>query len=134
MMDCNCETKKASFVQSKAFLLIVTVFALLMAAFPLYARVFNPRPATEGSSLITMDNQKQVKFTIHGMTCAGCEVEINKELSKVKGIINYKTSYAGKSSLVTFDATKVDVKTIQAAIANTPYKIVKTEIIASQEQ
>src|SRR3954447_3536368 len=38
-MDCNCETtKKTSFLQTKTFLGIVTVFAILMMTFPLYAK------------------------------------------------------------------------------------------------
>ncbi|QEC69262.1 mercuric transport protein MerTP [Panacibacter ginsenosidivorans] len=123
-MDCNCETtKKPSFRQSKKFLSIITVFAILMMAFPLYAKVFFPKPKTQATMLAVVDNKQQVKFTIQGMSCAGCELEVNNELSKVNGVIAYKTSYAGKSSLVTFDKSKVDVKTIEAAINKTGYTV-----------
>ncbi len=123
-MDCNCETtKKASFLQSKTFLGIVTVFAILMMTFPLYAKVFYPKPKVQATTLAAVDNKQQVKFTIQGMSCAGCELEVNNELSKVNGVIAYKTSYASKSSLVTFDKSKVDVKTIEAAINKTGYTV-----------
>lgn len=123
-MDCNCEiTKKASFLQSKTFLSIVTVFAILMMTFPLYAKVLFPKPKVQAATLAAVDNKQQVKFTIQGMSCAGCELEINNELSKVSGVIDYQTSYATKSSLVTFDKTKVDEKTIEAAINKTGYKV-----------
>jgi copper chaperone CopZ len=123
-MDCNCETtKKASFLQSKTFLSIVTVFAILMMTFPLYAKVFYPKPKTQATILAAVDNKQQVKFTIQGMSCTGCELEVNNELSKVNGVIAYQTSYAGKSSLVTFDKSKVDVKTIAAAINKTGYTV-----------
>ncbi len=128
-MDCNCETKKPSFLQSKTFLAIVTVFAILMMAFPLYAGIFNPNPKVQSLAIINADNKKQVKFTIQGMTCAGCEVEINNELSKVNGVLAYKTSYASKSSLVTYDESKVDVKAIQAAINKTGYTVKGYEMI-----
>jgi copper chaperone CopZ len=123
-MDCNCEsTKKTSFFQSKTFLGIVTVFAILMMTFPLYAKVFYPKPKTQATALAVVDNKQQVKFTIQGMTCEGCEEHVNNELSKVNGVLAYKTSYATRSSLVTFDKSKVDEKTIEAAINKTGYKV-----------
>lgn len=133
-MDCNCETtKKASFLQSKAFLSIVTMFAILMMTFPLYAKVFFPKPKAQATILAAVDNKQQVKFTIQGMSCAGCELEVNNELSKVAGVIAYKTSYAGKSSLVTFDKSKVDIKTIEAAINKTGYTVKEYELISDKK-
>jgi mercuric ion transport protein len=128
-IDCNCEAKKPSFLQSKTFLAIVTVLATLMMSFPLYAGIFSPNSKAQSVAPVNTDNKKQVKFTIQGMTCAGCEVEVNNELSKVSGVLAYKTSYASKSSLVTYDALKVDVKTIQAAIAKTGYIVKGYEIM-----
>lgn len=122
-MDCNCETtKKTSFLQSKTFLGIVTVFAILMMTFPLYAKVFYPKPKVQ-AALVVVDNKQQVKFTIQGMTCEACEEHVNIELSKLNGVLAYKTSYATRSSLVTFDKSKVDEKTIEAAINKTGYKV-----------
>jgi copper chaperone CopZ len=123
-VDCNCETtKKASFLQSKTFLAIVTVFAILMMTFPLYAKVFYPKSKAQATVLAVVDNKQQVKFAIQGMTCEACEEHVNNELSKVNGILAYKTSYATRSSLVTFDKLKVDEKTIEAAINRTGYKV-----------
>ncbi|MFX6334792.1 cation transporter, partial [Acinetobacter baumannii] len=70
--------------------------------FPLYAKVFYPKPKVQ-SAFAVVDNKQQVKFTIQGMTCEACEVHVNNELSKVNGVLAYKTSYATRSSLVTFD-------------------------------
>ncbi len=131
-MDCNCETrKKPSFLQSKTFLSIVTIFAILMMTFPLYAKMFYPKPKVQVASIVTIDNRQQVEFTIQGMTCEGCEAHVNSELSKVNGVIAYKTSYATKSSLVTFDKSKVDVKTIEAAINKTGYKVKNYEFMSA---
>lgn len=122
-IDCNCETtKKASFLQSKTFLLIVTVFAIMMMTFPLYAKMFYPKLKVQ-TTLAVVDNKQQVKFTIQGMTCEACEEHVNNELSKVPDVVSYKTSYATRSSLVTFDKSKVDAKTIEAAINKTGYKV-----------
>jgi copper chaperone CopZ len=123
-MDCHCETQeKISFLQSKTFLGMVTLFAILMMAFPLYAKMFYPKPKVQTATAIAVNNKEQVKFTIQGMTCEGCEEHVNSELSKVPGVLAYKTSYATRSSLVTFDKSKTDVKTIETAINKTGYNI-----------
>ena len=133
-VDCNCETKKAAFPQSNTFLTIVTVFAILMMTFPLYAKVFYPKQNVQAAIVATIDNKQQVNFTIQGMTCEGCEEHVNNELSKVKGVIAYKTSYALKSSLVTFDKSKVDIKTIEAAINKTGYKVTEYKLISEKKK
>lgn len=124
-MDCNCETKKSSFIQSKRFLCIVTFFTILMITFPLYSNMFYSKTKIPAVSHATIGNKQQVKFNIQGMSCISCEAEVNNEISKVIGVIAYKTSYPSKSSLVTFDKSKVDVKTIEAAINKTGYKVKK---------
>jgi len=127
-LNCDCETmKKPSFFQSRTFLGIVTIFAILMMVFPLYAKMFYPAPKVHSTSIATVDNKQQVKFTIQGMTCEGCEEHVNNQLSKVNGVLAYKTSYANRSSQVTFDKSKVDVRTIESAINKTGYKV-KTHV------
>jgi copper chaperone CopZ len=133
-MDCNCETtKKASFLQSKTFLFIVTLFAILMMAFPLYAKVFYPSPKTIAANVTPVDNKQQVKFIIQGMTCEACEEHVNNELSKVNGVIDYKTSYATRSTLVRFDKSEVDVKTIETVINKTGYKVKSYDLMSAPD-
>jgi mercuric ion transport protein len=134
-MNCNCEaTKKASFFQSKAFLGIVTLFAFLMMAFPIYAKVFYPKPKVQPATVAVVDNKQQVQFTIAGMSCEGCEEHVNNELSKVNGVLAYTTSYATKSSLVSFDKSKVDAKTIGSAINKTGYTVKEYKLIYPARQ
>ncbi|MDF2191323.1 mercuric transport protein MerTP [Paraflavitalea sp. CAU 1676] len=130
--DCNCETtKRTSFSQSKGFLGMITLFAILMMTFPLYAKVFYPQPKRQAMAIAAVEDKQQAKFTIQGMTCKGCEDHVNNELSKVAGVITYITSYAAKSSLVTFDPSKVDIKVIAAAISRTGYKVKNYELMGS---
>jgi mercuric ion transport protein len=132
--DCNCEpTKKASFLQSKTFLSIVTIFAIMMMTFPLYAKVFYPKAKVLTATVAVVDNKQQVNFTIQGMTCEGCEEHVNNEVSKVKGVIAYKTSYADKNCTVSFDKSKVDVKTIEASINNTGYTVKEYKLISDKK-
>jgi len=131
-LDCNCETaKKPLFLQSKMFLSIVTIFAILMMAFPLYAKMFYPKPKNQAASVAAVDNKQQVKFIIQGMTCEGCEEHVNNQLSKVTGVLTYKTSFVNRSSLVVFDRLKVNIKTIEAAINKTGYKVKGYDIAGS---
>lgn len=129
-MDCNCETtKKASFLQTKTFLGIVTVFAALMMTFPLYAKIFYPKSKTAVMVPASANNTVQANFIIRGMTCAGCEEHINNQLSKLPGVLTYKTSYASGSSLISFDKSKVEITAIETAINKTGYKVKEYKIL-----
>lgn len=122
--DCNCpEEKKEKFVQSKKFLGILTVFALLMIFFPSYANIFYKKPIDARNTFISSLNIQKINFRIDGMSCAGCEQTINNELLKIKGVINYKTSYENKNSIVTFDPSIVKINSIKEGIDKTGYKV-----------
>lgn len=41
-IDCDCEDEKPKFINSKKFLLLVSLFAGLMLAFPYYNQIFYP--------------------------------------------------------------------------------------------
>jgi mercuric ion transport protein len=130
-IDCNCETtRKPSFLQSKTFLGIVTVFAALMMTFPLYAKMFYPKPKMAIIVPAAINNTVRANFIIKGMTCEGCEEHVNSQLSKVPGVLTYKTSYASGSSMVSFDKTKVEITTIETAINKTGYKVKEYKLLA----
>ncbi len=133
-IDCNCETSpKVSFLQSKTFLLLVTVFAVVTITLPLYAKMFYPTPKVEAAISAVEDNKQQVSFTIQGMTCEACEEHIDLELSKVAGVLSYKTCYSEKNSLVTYDKSKVEVKNLEAAINKTGYQVKQYKIITGSK-
>jgi mercuric ion transport protein len=125
--DCNCQiSPKQNFMQTKAFLSIVTVFAALMLAFPSYARVFYPQPQGRQATA-ARSNVQTVEITIKGMTCAGCEAHVDSEVNKLSGILKVETSYAGGTTLVQFDKTRTDVKQIEKAVSATGYKVTATK-------
>ena len=128
--DCNCEpSKKPSFLQSKSFLAIITIGAIIMMTFPLYAKMFYPKPKMQAVPVAIVNNKEQVNFNIEGMTCEACEEHVNIELSKLKGVVAYTTSYANKNSVITFDKSLVDIKKIEEAINSTGYKAVNYKTI-----
>ncbi len=130
MDDCNCEpSRKPTLLQSKGFLSIITIGAVIMMTFPLYAKKFYPKPKVQAVPVAVINNKEQVTFSIKGMTCDACEEHVNIELSKLKGVLAYATSYANKNSIIIFDKSIVNIKKIEKAINNTGYKAINYKII-----
>ena len=122
-IDCACEDDaKPSFWQSKRFLLIVTLFASLMLAFPYYSNLFYAQP-TKDIVYVSQSNIKKHTFEVAGMTCAGCEAHVENEVNKLDGIISVKASYENANTIVEFDKTKIDESEIEKAINSTGYKV-----------
>lgn len=122
-IDCDCETEeKPKFIQSKKFLGIVTVFAIVMMAFPYYSGVFYPNTEKQ---IIVVDksNVEKTEFKISGMTCASCEDHVNHEVNKLSGIVNIKASYENGNAIIEFDKTKTNEAEIERAINSTGYEV-----------
>jgi mercuric ion transport protein len=128
---CNCdiEKKKSSFLQSRSFLGVVTVAAVLLIAFPYYAKAFYPKARQAQAVVTNKTNMQQMEFRIKGMTCEGCTEHVNSEIAKVKGVVNFQTSYEKAMSIVSFDNSKTSVDSIKAAINSTGYKVVAQNIV-----
>lgn len=126
--DCGCETVgKKKIIHTKAFLGIVTVFAILMMAFPYYSKIFYPQTAKE--ILITGDAVLKIaEVKIKGMTCAACEEHVKFEVTKLPGIISSEVSYANRNAMVTFDTMKTNIKAIELAVNKTGYKVTEIKL------
>jgi len=122
-LDCSCENdEKIPFTQSKMSLGIVTLFAVLMLAFPYYSAVFYPK--TEKQIIIVdQSNIREIEFTISGMTCASCGEHVNSEINKLAGIISSDASYENKNAVVKFDDSKTNIDEIENAINGTGYVV-----------
>lgn len=122
-IECDCETEeKPKYIQSKKFLGIVTVFAIVMLAFPYYSGVFYPNTEKQ---IIVVDNSnvEKTEFKISGMTCASCEGHVNHEVNKLSGIVNIKASYENGNAIIEFDKTKTNEAEIERAINSTGYEV-----------
>ena len=122
-IDCECETdEKPKFIQSKKFLGIVTVFAVVMLAFPYYSGIFYPNTEKQ---VIVVDKSdiKTTEFKISGMTCASCEEHVNYEVNKLNGIVNSTVSYENGNAIVEFEKTKTNETEIEKAINSTGYQV-----------
>ncbi|MBX9853010.1 MAG: mercuric transport protein MerTP [Cytophagaceae bacterium] len=131
--ECACEDEKAgkkkTFINTKAFLSIITLLAVLLMAFPYYSKIFFAEQKSKEVVIVDKKDIEKVKFNIEGMTCQGCEAHINSELSKLTGVIDYKTSSKEGTSIVSFDKFKTNVDTITKAINATGYKVSNYSII-----
>ena len=122
-LDCSCEKdEKIPFTQSKMFLGIITLFAVVMLAFPYYSGIFYP---TTEKQIIIVDqsNIREIEFTISGMTCASCGEHVNSEVNKLTGIISSDASYENKNAVVKFDDSKTNSDEIENAINATGYLV-----------
>ena len=123
-IDCECDIEeKSKFIQSKTFLGIVTVFAIVMLAFPFYSGIFYPNKEKQ---IVVVDKSdiKTTEFQISGMTCASCEEHVNHEVNKLNGIVSINASYENGNAVVEFDRTKTNEMEIEKAINVTGYKII----------
>lgn len=123
-IDCECDDEKPKFMNSKKFLLLVTLFAGLMLAFPYYTQIFYTNTNKE-VVYVSESNVSKIEYNIKGMTCTGCEVHIESEVNKLDGIIEVKANYEKGNTIVKYDKTKVTNKEIEIAIGKTGYKIIE---------
>ena len=121
-IECECEDdEKPSFWHSKKFLGIVTVFAVVLLAFPYYADAFYPE--TNLSVLEYTNLESTYEINITGMTCSGCEEHVKLEIGKLSGISGLEVSYEKANAVVTFDESKTNIDEVKAAVDNTGYKV-----------
>jgi len=123
-IQCDCEEdEKKTFMQSKIFLGIVTVFAALMLAFPYYSSVFYPDNKKEVVIVNAFDIQT-LQLDIEGMTCQACDSHVTHAAQEVEGVIEAKADYKTGKAEVKFDKTKTSKEAIVKSINATSYKVV----------
>lgn len=127
--DGTCAVEKKSFLASKTFLIIITIAAIALIAFPYYANVFYPKTQKQNILVVESNNINTASFAIKGMTCKGCETEVNNELYKVSGVIDAQTFYAKGTSIVKFDKSKATIEQLKNAISQTGYIVTDYELL-----
>lgn|SRR5574343_284689 len=129
-IECNCESEsqmgKSNFLHGKFFLGIVTVFAGIMLAFPVYAHLFYSEKKQQ-QIVSDISTLKHVEFLIEGMTCDACSRHIDQEITNIKGILKTTISYKNGLAQVDFDSTKTNVSKIKQRINSTGYKVVSSK-------
>lgn len=131
-IECVCEKdENPSFWQSKKFLGIVTVFAVLMLAFPSYSGIFFPNNNKADKVIVVNESDiLSAELNIKGMTCTGCEHSVNAALNNSEGVLEVSSSYESGNATVKFDQSKVSVDQLAFNVeAATGYKVTNKNII-----
>lgn len=127
--DGACIVAKKSFLASRTFLTIITIAAIALIAFPHYANVFYPKHQTQNVMVVESNNIQSASFNIKGMSCKGCETEVNNELHKVAGVIDAQTFYDKGTSIVKYDKSKATIDQLKNAIAQTGYTVTDYKLL-----
>ena len=118
-IECACEDEespaKKNFLNSKAFLWVVTGVSVLMFAFPSYSHIFFP-DTNNTIVVINESNITEVKLYIEGMTCTGCEESVDYTLRNQEGVLSAVSSYETGIADVKYDKSKVKPEQLAQAI------------------
>ena len=87
------------------------------------AQCCKPIDSNAQSENATQQESKTLKLKITGMTCAGCEENVNHEVNKLTGIIKTNVSYDNGNAIIEFDRTQTDIQEIEKAITKTGYSV-----------
>lgn len=130
-IECDCEEDgKSSFWQSKKFLAMVTVFALLMLAFPYYSGIFYPGHPESRNITFTESNVINAEIDIRGMTCNSCEHSVNHALRSEDGVIEAESDYVTGIARVKFDASKTSLEQLSKDLEEeTGYEVIASKKI-----
>ena len=120
-IECDCETdEKPSFLQSKRFLGIVTVFAILMLAFPYYnSEVFSSKYDMTKAQLVDLTT---VNLQVSGMTCQGCEVNVTN-YAEAAGAESVDANHKTGEATIKYDKSRTNIDSIVTSIETLGYKV-----------
>jgi len=139
-VECDCEgedlpteasakVSKPSFFQSSKFLGIVTVFSVIMLAFPYYSGVFFP-DSENVRIVVSPENIAEGRLEIKGMTCTGCEHHVTKSLADQNTVIEATSSYKEGLAVVKFDKSRITLAELSNIVEEeTGYTVINQEII-----
>lgn len=122
--SCNCGPENKPFMQTKKFLSLVTLAAVLLIAGPSYSGLAYQQKQEAQQPVSKTDQTAYIK--IKGMTCEGCEHHVKQEVNKLKGIRQVQVSYKNGNATVRYDSKKTSLAEIKKAVDATGYKVVET--------
>lgn len=71
----------------------------------------------------TRMSNKNITFTVHGMTCSHCESTIKNAVNSVNGVVDVSVHLDTKKVAVEFEDEKVDEQTIKDTVADQGYEV-----------
>ncbi len=120
--DGTCKIHKAS-KWNKIALWVATVLIMLFIAFPYF---FGALKTDSGDNQMNGEIS-EVTITIKGMTCSGCEFNVESAIKKLNGIIKVKADHKKEKALVLFKEGQIKIDEIMQMINKTGYKAIDYE-------
>lgn len=74
-----------------------------------------------------MKSSAKERIHVQGMTCAACVRRVENGIAEVPGVIGASVNFASQKATVEYDPGAVDLKAIEAAIADLGYDVVHVE-------
>ncbi len=115
----TCKIKKAN-KWNKISLWSATVLVIFLLAFP-YLKLSSQNQINQPIKSEVVE----VIIPVQGMTCSGCEYNVEKAVNKLDGIIQVKADHKKGKTYVKFEKGKVSIDKIVNAINKTGYKATK---------
>ena len=72
--------------------------------------------------IVKESNIVRESIGVNGMTCVGCEVTLEENISKIEGVVSVKASHTENKATIEFDSTKTDIEAITKTIKESGYK------------
>ena len=69
------------------------------------------------------ENRTKRTFAVKGMTCSGCEMKVERILSRLEGVKSAKASFSGNCVTVEYDSVITGVPAMAAALAKAGYSL-----------
>ncbi len=118
--DGTCKIRRAP-KWNKIALWVVTILVVFFLAFPYLVSGLNTNSANN-----QMNGEiSEVTITVEGMTCSGCEFNVESAIKKLNGILKVKADYKKGEVNVKFEKGKANVNDMMKAINKAGYKAIE---------
>ena len=101
---------------NKIILTLIFIFSLFI-----YSSCSKPENNNKAKIVVKESDIVKEKLKVEGMTCVGCEVTLEKNISKIKGVVHVRASASKDEAIIEFDSTKTDLHTIAKTIQKSGY-------------
>ncbi len=118
--DGTCKIRRAP-KWNKIALWAATVLVVFFMAFPSLVGSLNP---SSGNNQMKGEIS-EVIIPVEGMTCSGCEFNIENAVKKLDGIVKVKADHQKGKVNIKFEKGKVNINDMAEAINKSGYKVIK---------
>lgn len=118
--DGSCKIRSAG-KWNKMALWGATVLIVSFFAFPYLLNLSNPNPAKN----LSKEEISEAIIPVEGMTCTGCEFNVESAIKKLDGIVEVKANHKEGKVYLKFKEGKVDLAKVVEKINKTGYRAIK---------